>query len=190
MSDRLLVPKGLCASEMDVEDVRLRLPASLGDDGRLQLGDLGHVEFLLEAGGGDMWKHHQVERPVSAVLVCMGGAAAAVTKQMQKKGLAHHGLDGCEDREGYPLLERHLDEARTFIRSQLRAAAAKGGCVLVHCHEGKNRSATLCVAYLMVECRMRLPDAVEHVWRRRPIVLSNESFVEQLIQLAAREGLL
>ena len=53
----------------------------------------------------------------------------------------------------------------------------------MHCHEGKNRSAALCVAYLMVEHRMRLVEAVEHVWRRRPIVLSNESFVKQVRSL-------
>ena len=60
----------------------------------------------------------------------------------------------------------------------------------MHCHEGKNRSAALVVAYLMVEERMSLYEAVEQVWSRRPIVLSNDSFVDQLIDLAEREGLL
>ena len=40
---------------------------------------------------------------------------------------------------------------------------APTGCVLVHCHEGKNRSAALLIAYLMVEERMRLAEAVEQV---------------------------
>ena len=88
------------------------------------------------------------------------------------------------------LLERHLLEACTFLRQQLAAVASTNGCVLIHCHEGKNRSATLAIAYLMVEHRMRLADAVEHVWRRRPIVLSNESFIDQLVDLAETEGLL
>lgn len=190
MVDRLHVPSGLCASEMDTDDERLRLPASLGPDGRLQLGDLGHVEFLLESGGGDLFARHQKERPICAVLVCMGGAASAVSKELKKKGLTYLGLDGCEDKEGYPLLERHLLEACTFLRQQLAAVAPTNGCVLIHCHEGKNRSATLAIAYLMVEHRMRLADAVEHVWRRRPIVLSNESFIDQLVDLAETEGLL
>jgi predicted protein tyrosine phosphatase len=190
MTGRLQVPHGLCASEMDTEDTRLRLPASLGPDGRLLLGDLGHVEFLLEGGGGDLFARHQQQHKIVAVLVCMGGAASAVSKELRKKGLAYHGLDGCEDSEGYPLLERHLSEACTFLRAQLAAAARDGGCVLIHCHEGKNRSATLAVAYLMVEHRMRLAEAVGHVWRKRPIILSNQSFVQQLVELAATEGLL
>ena len=82
-----------------------------------------------------------------------------------------------------------LEDACAFIKEQL-AASAPNGCVLVHCHEGKNRSAALVVAYLMVEERMSLYEAVEQVWSRRPIVLSNDSFVDQLIDLAEREGLL
>jgi hypothetical protein len=39
----------------------------------------------------------------------------------------------------------YFDEARSFIDS----AAAAGGAVLVHCHEGKSRSATLVLAYFM-----------------------------------------
>lgn len=184
----LRVPGGLVASEMDVDDTRLRLPASLGPGGRILLGDLGHLEFLLEGGGGKLWASHQEEKPIRAVLVCMGGAVAPVAKLFQRKGLDYHELAGCEDRETYPIIARHLEEAVAFLQEQL--AAHPDGCVLVHCHEGKNRSATLCIAYLMVQHRMRLEDAVAHVWERRPIVLSNDSFVEQLVDLAAANNLL
>ena len=40
---------------------------------------------------------------------------------------------------------RYFDAARGFIEG----AAAAGGAVLVHCHEGKSRSVTLVLAYLM-----------------------------------------
>ena len=39
----------------------------------------------------------------------------------------------------------YFDAARDFID----AAAAAGGAVLVHCHEGKSRSVTLVLAYFM-----------------------------------------
>lgn len=39
----------------------------------------------------------------------------------------------------------YFDAARGFID----AAAAAGGAVLVHCHEGKSRSVTLVLAYFM-----------------------------------------
>lgn len=42
-------------------------------------------------------------------------------------------------------IERFFEDARRFIE----AAAAAGGAALVHCHEGKSRSVTLVLAYLM-----------------------------------------
>ncbi len=42
-------------------------------------------------------------------------------------------------------IERFFEDARRFID----AAAAAGGSALVHCHEGKSRSVTLVLAYLM-----------------------------------------
>ena len=87
-------------------------------------------------------------------------------------------------------LARHLAESRAFIRAQLAATAADGSGVLVHCLEGKNRSATIAVAYLVAEERVPLLQAVGALWAQRPIVLDNRSFVEQLVDLADREGLL
>jgi predicted protein tyrosine phosphatase len=160
MSGRVPLKKGTLSSE--TSDERINLPASLLADGRLQLGDLGHVADLLEGDSDNLaYLDHLKAHPVSAVLVCMGAdAAATVSKEFKKKKLTYLGLEGCVDQEGYPLIELHLAAARTFIREQL-AAAAPDGCVLVHCHEGKNRSAALCTAYLMVEERMPLTRAIE-----------------------------
>jgi hypothetical protein len=188
MEGRVLIPRGSLASEM--EDPRLKFPASLTSSGRLLLGDLGTVGSLLEGDGTEDIDRYLQQHPVRAVLVCMGAdAARAVSKQFKKRGLDYLGLEGCVDEEGYPLLERHLEASNAFIREKL-LAAAPDGCVLVHCHEGKNRSCALCVAFLMVQHRMRLTEAIQHVWSKRPMVLSNESFLQQLIDLAAREGLL
>ena len=215
MSARYRLPRGTLASETD--DERLMVPAVIGRTKRILLGDLGTVEQLLEASGPACARKHLREHPVSAVLVCMGSeAAAAVSGEFRKKQIAYMGLEGCVDHEGYPLIDLHLKASKAFINSQLDAASNSGGCILVHCHEGKNRSAALCVssqhapcssngepiklsalnelvsqvAYLMVEERMPLTSAVAHVWQQRPIVLDNQSFVDQLVDLAEREGLL
>ena len=42
-------------------------------------------------------------------------------------------------------IDRFFQESQQFID----AAAAAGGSALVHCHEGKSRSVTLVLAYMM-----------------------------------------
>jgi predicted protein tyrosine phosphatase len=191
MSERYSLQRGTLASE--TEDERLRVPALLGKSQRILLGDLGTVESLLECRAGDTSPIGSFlqTHPVGAVLVCMGSdAAAAVSREFEKKKLVYLGLGKCVDKEGYPLLANHLNESCAFIEAQLDATAPANKSVLVHCHEGKNRSAALCVAYLMVKERMPLTKAVAHVWQQRPIILDNQSFVDQLVCLAEEEGLL
>lgn len=53
--------------------------------------------------------------------------------------------------------------------------------VLVHCIQGLNRSAAVCVGWLLKRHRMPLHDAIELVSSRRPGILSNRSFLRQLI---------
>lgn len=86
----------------------------------------------------------------------------------------------------YPLIDRHLPSVDAFVES----IRQKGGRVMVHCHMGINRSATICVAYLMSRHKMRLLDLVRLLVRRRGMVLSNATFVEQLVALAKRLDLL
>ena len=117
------------------------------------------------------------------VLNCMG----SINRSLQKAydtGVAALGLPGALDKEGYPMIDEHFAAAQAFLSTHLAA----GRTVFVHCHEGKNRSACMCVAYLVAVERMRLTDALLHVFDRRPIVLDNESFVDQLIDLAQLHG--
>ena len=159
MSHRAEVPKGKVASETD--DARIDLPAILGASGRILLGDYGHLEMLLEDEGTDRFRRYLLAHPIKSILVCMGSAAAAaVARELDKRKLAYKGLDGCVDEVGYPIIDLHLSTARAFIRDQL-AATNPHGCILVHCKEGKNRSAALCAAYLMVEERMLLTQAIK-----------------------------
>lgn len=48
------------------------------------------------------------------------------------------------------------------------AALASGGAVLVHCHEGKSRSVTLLLAYLMMSSGFTLAAALAHMRRWHP----------------------
>lgn len=58
----------------------------------------------------------------------------------------------------------------------------KGGRVFVHCHAGISRSATVCIAYVMLTRRLSAHDAYQFVKSKRPIISPNLSFMGQLIQ--------
>jgi protein-tyrosine phosphatase len=57
-----------------------------------------------------------------------------------------------------------LQQARDWIDASL----ASGGAVLVHCHEGKSRSVTLLLAYLMLSRGLNLAAALAHMLAVHP----------------------
>merc|ERR1711957_254534 len=62
-----------------------------------------------------------------------------------------------------------------------------GGRVLVHCHEGKSRSVSMCVAYLIVRERLNLKEALAFVKCRRRESNPNAGFMKQLLALELTE---
>ncbi|XP_066430625.1 dual specificity protein phosphatase 4 [Eleutherodactylus coqui] len=73
-------------------------------------------------------------------------------------------------------------EAIEFIDS----VKDSNGRVLVHCHAGISRSATICLAYLMMKKRVKLEEAFEFVKQRRSIISPNFSFMGQLLQFESQ----
>ncbi|XP_069476311.1 dual specificity phosphatase 28 [Ambystoma mexicanum] len=59
-------------------------------------------------------------------------------------------------------------------------ALAMGGKCLVYCKTGRSRSATVCIAYLMKDRRLKREDAFQIVKKARPVVAPNEGFWSQL----------
>lgn len=60
---------------------------------------------------------------------------------------------------------------------------AAGGRVLIHCHEGRSRSVTLCLAYLIARSHMPLADALSFIKSHRPEAQPNAGFMKQLMAL-------
>nr|XP_054766419.1 dual specificity protein phosphatase 1-like [Lytechinus pictus] len=71
-----------------------------------------------------------------------------------------------------------FEEANNFIDSVERCE----GRVLVHCHAGISRSATICLAYLMKVRQIRLEEAFEFVRSERTVISPNLAFMLQLLR--------
>eukprot|EP00930_Biecheleria_cincta_P069110 TRINITY_DN56892_c0_g1_i1.p1 TRINITY_DN56892_c0_g1~~TRINITY_DN56892_c0_g1_i1.p1 ORF type:complete len:693 (-),score=150.86 TRINITY_DN56892_c0_g1_i1:130-2157(-) len=65
----------------------------------------------------------------------------------------------------------------------LRKVKSEGGKTLIHCHEGKSRSVSVCVAYLMCENQMTLAESLAFVKSKRPVSKPNAGFLRQLLEL-------
>lgn len=79
----------------------------------------------------------------------------------------------------YFLYERNLTFLIMFVTDSVRRC---GGKILVHCKAGISRSATICIAYLMVHKSLTLDQAFDHVRSRREIISPNMSFMQQLFE--------
>lgn len=69
-----------------------------------------------------------------------------------------------------------LQEAIDFIVDAL----TNGGNVVVHCAQGKSRSATVVIACVMVLLEMNFEDALKFVQEKRSVAQPNPNFVKQL----------
>lgn len=58
--------------------------------------------------------------------------------------------------------------------------------VAVHCHEGKSRSITLALAFLMESEGWTFKQALEHISKRRPSILPNAGFQARLLEFERR----
>jgi len=79
--------------------------------------------------------------------------------------------------------EQDLDAALEEGLALIDQARDAGGRVLIHCHEGKSRSVSVCLAYFMTRERRSLADALAFVKTRRKQARPNAGFMKQLSEL-------
>jgi len=90
--------------------------------------------------------------------------------------MAYCGLEAA-DEDGYRM-DHHFDEVKDFLAE----CRLEGRKVLVHCIMGINRSSVALVAFLCSGLGMELSAAVALASKQRGFILSNNSFIDQLIQ--------
>lgn len=100
--------------------------------------------------------------------------------------LEYVGFEAYDEVE-FDLLGRHYGKAKLFLQAVRDSCAAR---CLVHCAMGVNRSACICVAFLVDAEGMQLLDALDLVKRSRGCILGNHGFRRQLIHFAHARSLL
>ncbi|CAD8063819.1 unnamed protein product [Paramecium primaurelia] len=83
------------------------------------------------------------------------------------------------DLEEEPISD-HFDEAYIFINDALSQQENK---VLVHCAQGKSRSATIVLMFLMRNKQWTFDQTYEYVQKRRETISINDGFQFQLLQI-------
>ena len=125
------------------------------------------------------------KRGITHVLNCVSGRNKKKNPYPSSSGIVGFAEFPGEDRDGYDILA-NFDMSSKFIN----CAREAGGTVFVHCAVGVNRSATICIAYLMEVEHLHLLEVMELMKKQRGTVPSNRYFRLQLVKFAQARGLL
>ncbi len=90
----------------------------------------------------------------------------------------------------YDSCKQHIldDNIFTQLVDQILAALDEKKCVVVFCHLGVSRSATLCCACLIRSLKIQADEALYLIKLKRPIIQPNAYFLEQLNKFALLEN--
>ncbi|XP_072289066.1 dual specificity protein phosphatase 26-like [Eucyclogobius newberryi] len=133
---------------------------------RLYIGDQQSAE-----NRGDLYKH-RITHVLNAAHSKHKGQPE-IYRGLQIEYMGIDARDSCDFD-----LSVHFQSAANFIHRAL----SKGGKVLVHCHVGVSRSATLVLAYLMLKQNLTMVEAICAVKENRGVI-PNRGFLRQLIEL-------
>lgn len=130
-------------------------------------------------------KNAQLMRKLAITHICNVAAGDCQPSSDMDPAINYCGIDA-EDSKSYQLLEMNWEEVYRFVES----CRLTNGRVLLHCRAGVNRSATLAIAYMMTLGQCPLLQVVREVFEKRPSILTNTGFQEQLVTFAHEHNLL
>ncbi len=141
---------------------------------RLLLGD------MLAAQDAVLLSDQRVSRIVDLSNLFGGSGTRIVTDGLTPP--VHSRLEVCVDDRSTEDISWAFDAIDAFIAE----AEAAGEVCLVHCFEGRSRSATAVVAHLMRAHSLTLRQAYEHTKNARHAVQPNDGFKRALMDLEAQ----
>ena len=104
------------------------------------------------------------------------------TKSLYDDSFTYMGFDS-EDKEEYPIMN-HFEDVFSFIED----ARKNNKRCLIHCMRGVNRSGVLAVTHIMVRNNLGPITATQLVYQKRGMLLTNPSFISQLLIYAQQNG--
>ena len=87
-----------------------------------------------------------------------------------------------EESESFKIQFSDIENALAWGRTQV----AKGRLLLINCAQGKSRSGTMAVAYVMAKLKLSVDQALALVKERRPLVEPNPAFIRALREFETR----
>mmetsp|Transcript_2821 Transcript_2821/g.3870 ORF Transcript_2821/g.3870 Transcript_2821/m.3870 type:complete len:286 (+) Transcript_2821:65-922(+) len=180
-----LLPKNQNSKEEE-RDIKLQNQIKIQADLPVKISDGLYLSDAVGASNIKQLKHLGITHVLN-----VGGKEAAVISNdnvYEKEGITRLTINEAKDEHGYPMLHYHLTEALGFAETSKKG----GGKCLIHCAQGINRSGVLVAAITMLTEREHVLNVVLHCRTQRGNVFmfSNQSFQEDLVLLAEKEGLL
>ncbi|XP_014167390.2 dual specificity protein phosphatase 4 [Geospiza fortis] len=115
--------------------------------------------------------------------------ALGITALLNVSSDCHNHFEGHYQYKCIPVEDNHKADISSWFMEAIEFIDSVKECcgrVLVHCQAGISRSATICLAYLMMKKRVKLEEAFEFVKQRRSIISPNFSFMGQLLQFESQ----
>ncbi|CAE7469986.1 Dual specificity protein phosphatase PHS1 [Symbiodinium microadriaticum] len=134
--------------------------------------DLAPKAPLFVGGATSLCLHVLRKLGVTHILNCTEDLPAPSEEELGDLNWRRLALPDHEDQD--------LSETLKSALQVIAEAEEAGGKILVHCHEGKSRSVSVCLAYL-ISRQMPLADALAYVKSKRPIARPNAGFLRQLM---------
>ena len=141
------------------------------------LDDCLYLGSIEDAKNVDLLKSHKITYIINTVEdeTSLSPKETNSTNSLYDDSFKYMGFSS-EDAMDYPIMD-HFKETHAFIE---KARENNAKC-LIHCMRGVNRSGVLATAHIMVKNNLGPITAAQIVYKKRGMLLTNPSFVSQLL---------